>query len=151
MKKPSNMLHIRPTLVKSKSPFKEMKIIATTTRPVLWPSPHRMPNDMAFHEFPTDKVASAERWSGPASTWNIPRMNPVLMSSLVIIPDKHWWPAPTALNRNRWIDGGSWLLKPFLESFSSARQLTWLRVTTLLTLSSVTVPYCIPYTTTALC
>ena len=116
-----------------------MKIIATTTRPVLWPSPHRMPNDMAFHEFPTDKVASAERWSGPASTWNIPRMNPVLMSSLVIIPDKHWWPATTALKRNWWFDCGSWLLKPYLESCSGARYLSWLRVTTLVTLSSVTV------------
>lgn len=38
--------------------------MAMTSRPKLWPSPHWMPKSQDFHELPTERVASAERWSG---------------------------------------------------------------------------------------
>ena len=44
----------------------------TMSRPVLWPTPQRMPRNAAAHLLLTESVIRALMWSGPVSAWIAP-------------------------------------------------------------------------------
>mmetsp|Transcript_7855 Transcript_7855/g.13559 ORF Transcript_7855/g.13559 Transcript_7855/m.13559 type:complete len:220 (+) Transcript_7855:583-1242(+) len=52
------------------------KATVTSSSPVLCPIPQRTPRANDFQLLPTDNIASAERWSGPARTCAVPMESP---------------------------------------------------------------------------